>query len=115
MKNCGDYRHKVVFQRMDTTQQDDGSYETAWTDALTTWAAIEPLSGREILQAGGMEGVYTHRIRTRALRGLTESMRIKFIDGFTGITRYFNIIAIRNVEFMNSEIQINCEERSYEQ
>lgn len=113
--NAGKFRNLITIQQPTSAQQTDGSYGVTWSTFATVYAAIEPLTGKELVMAGGVETMYTHRIRTRAIGGITPNMRVQFVDGFSGVTRYFSIVHIRNVESGNREMQLICEERSFEQ
>ena len=113
--NSGDYKNLVTFQNIITNDEDQGSYSTQWQDFATAFAAIEPISGKEHNDLGGMQSTYTHRVRVRAIRGIKPEMRIQYVDGYEGKTRYFNIIHIKDSASGHREIQLMCEERSYEQ
>lgn len=109
------YNRKITIEKQNNTDDTDGGYNQAWSTYLTAYAIIEPISGRELSQAAATESIYTHRIRLRARQGILPQMRVKFVDKFEDTTRYFNIIFIRNVGTDNREMQLTCEERSYEQ
>jgi SPP1 family predicted phage head-tail adaptor len=109
------YNRLITIQQQNNTADTDGGYSQNWTEHCKAYAIIEPISGRELSQAAATESIYTHRIRMRAVKGVEPSMRVKFVDHLEGKTRYFNIIFCRNVGTENRELQLTCEERSYEQ
>ena len=113
--NSGDYKRLITFQNIQTNDEDQGSYSTEWRAFATVYAAIEPISGKEFNDLGGMQSTYTHRVRVRAIKGIKPEMRIQYVDGFEGKVRYFNIIHVKDAGTEHREIQLMCEERSYEQ
>ena len=80
MFDSGKMRHKVTFQRYDGTVDQYGDVrddvEANWKDFRSTWAAIDPVSGREFYAAEQSQSEVTHKIRCRYFSGLTSGMRI---------------------------------------
>ena len=80
MTDPGKYRHRITIQRYDGTVDAYGDVrddeDENWADIRTTWAAIDPVSGREFYAAEQSQSEVTHKIRCRYFEGLTPSDRI---------------------------------------
>jgi SPP1 family predicted phage head-tail adaptor len=63
--NPGKLDKRVLIQLPELAQASDGQPVTTWVDAATAWASIEPLSGREWLNAQAVQDEVTHRVRMR--------------------------------------------------
>jgi SPP1 family predicted phage head-tail adaptor len=75
--DAGLLRHRVTIQSMTETQDGTtGAITESWSDVATTWAAIQPLSGREFIAAQEKGGEITARIVIRYRSDVTEKMRI---------------------------------------
>lgn len=75
-----DLRHRITFQSLTRTPDDQGGYTAAWVDFSTVWAKIAPASGLEVVHAQQLEQNYDHEIIIRNLVGINSSMRVSF-DG----------------------------------
>jgi SPP1 family predicted phage head-tail adaptor len=77
---AGKLRHQVELQRVAVAVDSHGDQTKTWTTIATVWASIEPLSGREFLQASQTMSDVTVRIKLRAYPGitLTPKDRVKF-------------------------------------
>lgn len=53
-----------------------GQEAAAWTDAVTVWAAAEPLRGREYFAAAQTQSAVDVRFRIRWRAGVAASMRV---------------------------------------
>ena len=62
---AGLFRHKVTVQERARTFDGAGQPSDTWTTIVTPWASVEPLRGRELMQAreAGIEA--THKVRMR--------------------------------------------------
>lgn len=102
---AGELRRRVTIQQRVTTQDTFGGQSQTWTDfAANVPAAIDPLSGRELMTAQATQSEVSHRITIRYLPGVTAAMRIVYQG------RYFNISAVMNIEERNREMQILASE-----
>jgi SPP1 family predicted phage head-tail adaptor len=106
---ASELRHFIVFQSRDTGQDTSGQQMVTWTDAFSTWAKIEPLSGRELFAAHGVNSEVTHRITTRyraefAVPSDIAAMRVVF-NG-----RFFNLHPSTTMEERNLEVQVMATE-----
>lgn len=82
---AGRLRHRVRIERLayqldshGDAYQDPETGETRqdWVELATVWAAIEPLSAREFIQAQATQSQITARIVIRYRDGLDASMRL---------------------------------------
>lgn len=65
---AGKLRQRIQLQRRTAgspQKTPSGQDDTSWQTYATTWAAIEPLRGREFMEAQGVQGDLTVRIRLR--------------------------------------------------
>jgi len=85
---AGPLRHRVQIQSAVRVRTASGGYTESWSTDRTTWASVEPISGREFFAEQRVQGEVTHRIRMRHSPGLTTRNRIRF-DG-----RSFNLLAV---------------------
>jgi len=66
MLNAGRLRHRLVIQRRVETQNSSTGYMTVtWQDVATVWAAIEPLSVKELLSAQIEDSKITSKVIIR--------------------------------------------------
>ena len=95
----GKLNHRITFQ----IQNLDSEIEE-WNDIVTTWASINPISGREYYQAETINSDLTHKVRLRYRKGITPDMRILYKD------RIFNIVSVINEYEKNAILQLMCRE-----
>jgi len=102
---AGRLRHKVVLQSRSNTQDDFGQPVESWTALGSIYAAIEPLSGRELMTRSGAAALASHKITIRHREGITPANRILF-----GV-RLFDILLIVNPQEMNERLEMIVQER----
>ncbi len=75
---AGRLRHRVQIQKWQVTGQDPvtGAEIGEWETIATVWAAVEPLSARELIAAQAVQSKVTARMVIRHRDGLTADMRI---------------------------------------
>ena len=73
---AGRLRHRVTLQSQTTDRDTAGQKEDKWQNIATVWAAVEDVSGREIIRGGVASGQLTTRITIRYRSGLSNDMRI---------------------------------------
>ncbi len=101
----GRLRHQVIIQHKVTgspQRTGSGAPDAQWADLATTWAAIEPLRGREFMESQAVNSAVATRIRIRYRAGVTAAMRVKH-----GSTIY-SIEAVIDPETRNRELQLMC-------
>lgn len=101
----GRLRHLVVIQKNTPGQSGSGAEVPSWATFATTYAAVEPIKGREYFQAGRVNAETTHLITIRHAAGVDEGMRVSW-DG-----RLFDITSAINIEERDREMQLVCTER----
>ena len=100
----GRLRKKVTIQTPTTTVNLAGNTLETWSTLATVWADIEPLSGREAIQARAFNAEATIRARMRYLSTLTTQCRLYYG------TRYLEILSIINKDEMGREMELLCTE-----
>lgn len=82
---AGLFRHQVLIEQwvLDTDSNGDtvqdpntGQVSGQWKEFATTWAAIEPLSAKELLYAQSMQSRVVARVTIRYRPGVDPAMRI---------------------------------------
>lgn len=110
----GDLRRRVSIQTRGTTLDSYGQQLTTWADLLTgVPAAIQALSGRELLAAQAINTEVSHIITVRYAAALADpkavaAMRVVYVN--EGVTRLFNISAAMNLDERNRQIDLLCAE-----
>lgn len=100
--NAGQLRHRVVIESRTGTQDSVGQPIDDWSVFAELWAAVEPLTGRELFSAQQVNAETTTRVRMRYREGLDTSMRIVH----HGIN--YNILNIIDPEMRHIELQLLC-------
>lgn len=80
MRRSGRLRHFVTFESLQVTPDSDGAQEEAWEpefNGALIAASIEPLSGRELLNAAAVNSKTATRISVRYLPGIDPTWRIR--------------------------------------
>ncbi|HDZ39249.1 MAG TPA: head-tail adaptor protein [Marinobacter sp.] len=102
---AGQLRHRVEVQASSEANSRGNTTKT-WTTEVTIWAGIEPLSGRELIEAQEVVADATHRVKIRYLADVTPKKR--FLFG----TRELYIESVQNIDERNRELVLTCVERS---
>ncbi|MDZ7370255.1 MAG: phage head closure protein [candidate division KSB1 bacterium] len=102
--NPGLFRHRITIQQKTKVQNEYGEEMADWVDVAIVWANVNPISGREFFAAEAVSSEVTHKIHMRYRSGITPDMRIKFKE------RYFQIVAVMNLQEKNVELQLLCKE-----
>ena len=108
MIDPGKMRHRITFQRFSGALDEFGdplkSDDDNWVDVATTWAAIDPISGREFYAAEQSQSEVSHKIRCRYRTGLDTAMRITYGK------RRFKIISLIDWEERHESLLLMCKE-----
>lgn len=96
-------RHRLTVQEPVETQNETGEYDITWTTVGTVWGAIEPMKGRERLQADQIGAEMDTRIRIR-WSPLTETMNAKYRLVHQGVN--YNIVSLAEYKFARDEIEV---------
>ena len=102
---AGTLRHLVTIEQRSTTPDTYGEPAQTWTTLQANQpASIEPLSGRELVNAQAIQADVTHRLRMRYVAGVHTKHRIVFG------ARIFDIKAVRDVDERGIELEMLCTE-----
>jgi SPP1 family predicted phage head-tail adaptor len=104
MSVIGTFRHTLTLQQESRAADTGGGVVLTWVNLRDVWARVEPISGRETIQAGNVVGVVTHRITTRYDSAIAPSLR------FAWGARVLNIRSVKNVDAHNRFMVIMAEE-----
>lgn len=103
---AGQLNKVITFQTRSEASDGTGAGGTVtWMDTLTLFAAIWPLKSSEMVEGARTKLNITHRIRCRYRSEIDPSMRIEFGS------RYFEIIAMTNLNEANRELEILAVEK----
>lgn len=98
----GALRHRLVVECAVLAADES----TTWTAGATVFAAITPVSGREVESGGGLAGQVTHRIEIRWRDDLTSRDRLRLGQ------RIFRVLATRDLDERRARLVIDAEEES---
>lgn len=100
---AGALRNRITIQENAALRESAGSQKPDWVDVCTDWAAIKPLSGRELIVSQAENSEISVRIVMRYRAGITAAMRVVFGDTVYGI-----VAPPINTDMRNEELQIMC-------
>jgi len=106
--NIGDMRHRLTFQEPTETRTGTGGFATTYPekDWITVWAAVWPLSDKELAESMKLQGRLLRRIRTWYRSDLHKKQRIWWENK----NIYLNITSITNVQELGAYLDILAEE-----
>lgn len=102
---AGWLRHRVVIQERAPEQDSYGEERPAWVDAATVWASVEPLRGREYLEARQGQAEVSHRVGMRYRDGVGPAMRLRLPGG-----RVLVIESVINPLEQGERLELMCRE-----
>lgn len=105
----GSLNRRVRLQARVTTQDAFGEPTQTWNTIATVWAAIEPLSGRELELAQKIASEVTHKITVRYQAAFTDT---RVMASYRALyrSRIFNIQAVLNEEEANVMLHLMASE-----
>lgn len=98
----GELRHRITFQKLMTTTNENGFDLEDWVDIKTVWSAARNLNGKEFFEAAMGQAEKTVKFIIRFTDGIDETMRILFKQ------RIYNITFIDNIKYRNNFIEIKA-------
>ena len=104
MMRAGELRHRVTIQQKIVTRDTFGGEVVTWADVATVWAAVEPLRGREFLDAKQIQAETAYRVRMRYRSDVDTDMRIVWDS------RTLEITAVLDVDGRGRELELMCRE-----
>jgi SPP1 family predicted phage head-tail adaptor len=99
---AGQLDQRVSVSRLEQGQDEIGQPLTTWTPVFSTWAAVEPLVGREWLASGGAQSEVSTRIRLRYRPGVTSADRV------THEGREYEIVSVIDYKSAHRELVLMC-------
>jgi SPP1 family predicted phage head-tail adaptor len=88
--------NRIIVQTKTLVADNAGGWVESWADALTLWAVIEPMSGREMFISSQLQSRVDARITIRyqsSLADTTEGSKFRVKFG----TRIYNVKAVKNL------------------
>jgi len=105
---AGRLRQRINVQKVTETRGAHGSVTRTWNTVASRWASVEPLRGREYMEAAQATSNVTHRVRMRFYSGLnTKSYRFQFTNP-PDSERTLNIDSVLNLDERNREHECMC-------
>jgi SPP1 family predicted phage head-tail adaptor len=102
---AGDLRHQITIQENQPIQNPAGpGMIDNWVDGATVWAQVQLNSGREFFQAKKINDQISGVFKIRYIAGVNSAMRVRYG------TRFFDIVAVIDVDERRQELQINSKE-----
>lgn len=106
---AGRLNRRITIQQNSPSQDSNGNLTDSWSTFAKVWASIEPLRGREFLEAQAINPETTVRFRIRYVSGVTEDMRIKDEND-----ELYDITAVLHLDHAKREIEIMANRTSRE-
>lgn len=97
---AGQLTRRLTLQSPSTTLDSYGISAPTWTDIMTVWADIQPLTGEERLSAAQLASEVTHQLTVRYSSILADT---RLVAGYRALYkgRIFNIHAALNEDESN--------------
>lgn len=102
--DSGQMNRRMTFQSRSTSKDTFGQQFTPWADVFTAWVQIEPLQGRELINAQAVNVETTHRVTLRYRAGVSSALR----GVYQG--RVFNVLNVIDPETAHIALQLLCSE-----
>lgn len=100
--DIGKLKHRITFQKLTATTNENGFEIEDWKDYKTVWAAITNLHGREYFEAAAVKAENTVKFTIRYVPNIEPTMRIIFKG------KQYNISSIDNIKYANKFIEIKA-------
>lgn len=99
---AGALDQRIVIERLIEGFDELGQPINQWLPIVTTWAHVEPLTGREYIAAGALLSEVTARISLRYRPGITAADRV-IHNG-----KVYGVEAVADVHSSRRELQLQC-------
>lgn len=73
---AGRLRHRIRIEHETRVPDGGGGWDETWAPFLSAWADVQPLSGRERVQAEQVQSQVLYRVRMRMRDGIRPDMRV---------------------------------------
>jgi SPP1 family predicted phage head-tail adaptor len=100
---AGQLRHRVVFERPTSAQNETGEIVGDFELAFTVWARIVPVRGSEAMRAGQVLADMDTRIFIRS-GPLAAQINAKWRASHRGVL--YNLVSVAEVEMAGQEVEI---------
>ena len=106
------WRHRVSFEQETRVADGGGGWLSSWSVERSCWGRVEPLRGRELLQAQQLQHAVSHKITIRHVAAVAAYHRDGVLDrrriSFRG--RAMRILAIVNPDERDEFLEILAQE-----
>lgn len=103
--SIGQMQHRVTVEKPIHRMDSQGGYVDTWEPVCTVWAQIQPLEGRELIEAMQVVWHVSHKIYMRYNPLIDAGYRIRYGD------RVFNIVAIIDTDMQHKELEVLVDEQ----
>lgn len=104
MMKIGKLRHRITIQQYLASRDSFGDEIQTWVDMLRSWAAVEPVTGKEFFASQELNAEISVKITMRYRPCIQPEMRVTFG------ARVFEILAVLNNEERNKRLILLCKE-----
>lgn len=101
---AGQLRKRLALQSKTESQDNFGSVTHTWSTDETIWGAVQPLTGRELVEAQQIDAESNVKITIRYRVGLSTNLRILWGS------RVYEINAVLNFDERNARVELLCRE-----
>ena len=102
---AGQLDTRITIERLQSGEDSWGQPIEGWSLIASTWAAVEPLTGRELFAAQAAQSETTYRLTVRYMAGVDASCRVVLDDG-----RVLGILAVLDLRNQHRYVQFLCRE-----
>ena len=102
---AGWLRHRVTLKTKSVSRDSFGEEDITWSTTATVWGSVEPLRGREYMEAQQGQADVSHRVTIRYRTGVVPTMRVYLEDG-----RAFEVESAINRLERDEQIELMCRE-----
>ena len=102
---AGALRHRVTLKSKTVSRDTFGEEDITWATVATVWGSVEPLRGREYMEAKQGQADVSHRVVIRYRTGVVPTMRVYLEDG-----RALEIDGVINRLERDEQLELMCRE-----
>ena len=99
---AGWLRHRVTIQEKVVTRDAYGEEDFTWANVRTVWASVDPMRGREFLQAQTEQVVYDTIVRMRYGIDVTPENRLMWSN------QYYDVRSAISILEKQKELELQC-------
>jgi SPP1 family predicted phage head-tail adaptor len=104
----GQLRHRVTIQRLDESTRDAaGQVVPAWVDVATVFAAVVPVSGRELFASQQVQANVTHKVTMRHREGVTPKQRVVWVTSKPA-NMVLNVVSVLPTVGAANSLELMC-------